>query len=338
MKEKELSIFCKKLSILVKSGYDIKKSLEICKEDLNNKSKNILENVINYVNEGETLSDAFYNTNCFSSYFINMIRYGEASGNLEEALNYLHEFYDEEFKIKSKIKGAFTYPLILVGLINVVSIFCMIYIVPRYKVFFEGINSDLPMLTKLLFRISDFLIYNYKYILLSLLISFIIIFIMSKIINFKNIVDYVKIVFIKDIFLSKSIIRFSNTLSSLLKSGVNMIDCINLSINILDNDFLYNKLQKSKVLLQSGENLSFSIHESEVFPNMITSMIKVGEESGNLEEILDTITDFYKNEFDRKLESLIKNIEPTLIVFCGIIVGFFAFSMMMPMYDIMNLM
>jgi len=336
MKEKELAMFCKKLSILVKSGYDIKKSLKLCIEELNKKSKSILEEVMKYINEGESLSDAFYNTNKFSAYFINMIRYGEMSGNLEEALNYLYKFYDEEFKIKTKIKEAFYYPIILVNLVIIISIFGMVYLVPRYKELFEGITEELPLITRMVFTFSDFLINNYKYLLISFGIFVISLLFVGKKVYFKGILDYLKITLLKDIFLNKSIVRFSNTLSSLSKSGVNIIDCMALSINVLDNDFLYSKLQESKIFLKDGKNLSFCIDKCEVFPKSIISMIRVGEESGNLEEVLDTISDFYKSEFEIKLQILIKNIEPMLIIICGGIVGLFAFSMIIPMYDIMN--
>lgn len=337
LKEKELSIFCKKLSILSGSGYEINKSLIICSDELNNKNKKIINNVIFEIERGESLSDAFSKTNKFSNYFVSMIKYGEVGGDLENCLNHLHKFYDEEFKTTRKIKESLAYPSLILCMVFLISIFCLVYIVPSYKNFFNGLETDIPIITKNLFLLSDFLIFSHKGLILGSIFFTIFFIFMSRKIDFSLYIDFLKVKIFKDIFMSKSIMKFSNTLSSLTKSGVNVVDAIDLSINILENKFLYNKLFISKQSIKEGDSICKSLDKCSVFPEIVISMIRVGEETGKLENMLDTINSLYRNELESNLEIFIKRIEPTLIIVCGVIVFFFALSIIAPMYDVISL-
>ncbi len=337
LKNKELLIFCKNISILLNSGQDITKTLNILKEQSSKNLEKVINEITTSINDGNSISESFEKTNSFSYYFINLIKSGEKSGNISDTFKNLALFYEKEAKISSKIKSSIAYPIILLLLIIFVTIFVVLYFVPKYREFYEYSNVKAPKTLDFLFRFSLFIKSNYIIIIFFILLILFCLYIFRFRLNLKERIDFLKIYLFKNIFLNQAIIRFTDTLLSLIKSGVNIIDAINLSSLVVNNLYLINKISISKDLLQKGNSLSYSMDKCSIFPNTIISLIKIGEESGNLEQSLQTINKFYTEEFELSIDKFIKNIEPTLIIISGLMVFMFVIVMIVPMYDAMSL-
>lgn len=337
LKNKELLIFCKNISILLNSGQNITKTLNILKEQSSNKLKKVIEQIIISINDGNSLSYSFEKTNVFSYYFISLIKSGEKSGNISDAFKNLSLFYEKEEKVSSKIKSSITYPILLFLIIIFVTIFVVLYFIPKYQEFYNSSTIELPNTLDFIFRCSHFIKSNCIFTISSIILILLCLYIFRFRLNLKEKIDFLKIYLFKNIFFNQAIIRFTDTLLSLIKSGVNIIDAISLSSLVVDNSYLTNKMLVSKHLLTNGNSLSYSISESNIFPNTIISLIKIGEESGNLEQSLQIISKLYTEEFDLKLDKFIKNIEPTLIILSGIAVFIFVISIILPMYEAISL-
>lgn len=338
LKDKELKLICKKISILLESGCEITKILEILKSQSNKNIKNIFSNISNNINKGNTISDSFHKTNSFSNFFISMLEAGEVSGNLDKIMNDLYIYYDKEHKLKSKLITISIYPILLI----VISLLCMtsmiFFIMPNFQKIFEynGINS--PLMTTIIMNISKFIRENYLFLNISFF-TFIALLIYTFKNNEKLKLNISKLKFetpiIKNINTLIITTRFSRVFGILMQSGVQVIDSVTISSKVIDDNYIFNKLSISNQYIKQGNRLSESLDKPQVFPELFISMINIGEESGKLDDALNTITTFYENDLDNRINQIIKSIEPIITVILGLFIGAFSLSMVLPMFDSM---
>ena len=338
LKDKDLKLICKKISILLESGCEITKILDILKSQSNKNTKNIFSNISNHINKGYTISYSFQKTNSFSYFFISMIEAGEISGNLDKIMNDLYIYYDKECKLKSKIITMSIYPILLIVISFLSMVFMMFFIIPNFQKIFEsnGINS--PLMTTIIINISKFIRENHLVInilLIIFMVSLVYILKTSKKLKLNISELKFKIPIIKNINTLIITTRFSRIFGVLMQSGVQVIDSISISSKIIDNNYIFNKLAISNQYIRQGNKLSESLDKPQVFPDLFISMISVGEESGKLDETLSTITTFYENDLDNKINQIMKLVEPIIIVIMGLFIGIFALSMVLPMFDSM---
>lgn len=336
LKNKELKLICKKISILLESGCEITQILNILKSQSNKNLKNIFSNISNNLNKGNTISDSFQKTNSFSHFFISMIEAGEVSGNLDRVMNDLYIYYDKEDKLKSKIITMLIYPLLLIIISLLSTIFMVFFIMPNFQKIFENNIVNPPLITISIIKMTEFIRENY--LILNVLFLILILLSLKIITNNKKIKLITselkfKIPIVKNINTLIVTTRFSRVFKILIQSRIQIIDAINISAKIIDNNYILNKLSISNQYIRQGNKLSYSLEKSNVFPSLFVSMIKVGEESGKLDDTLNTITLFYENDLDNKINQIMKFVEPSITIILGLFIGGFTLAMVLPMFD-----
>ncbi|MBO3444684.1 type II secretion system F family protein [Clostridium sp. CCUG 7971] len=332
LKDREIKILCKEMSILLESGCEITKIFDILKSQSNKKIKTIFNRVTNHIQKGNSITESFQETNSFSNFFISMIKAGEISGNLDKVMNDLSDYYDKEHKLKSKIMLILIYPVILIILSIASMLFILFFIVPNFEIIFQNNGINPPILTKILINISRFIRVNHIFILIVFIISLFMINSYIKSSKFKNSVTF-KIPIIKDISRLVITSKFCRSFSILIEGGIQIIDAINISSQVIDNEFIYERLAISREYIQRGDSISNSLSKPNIFPQLFISMINIGEESGRLDNSLKAINEFYENDLETKIQQFVKIIEPVITVIIGIVVGIFIISMVLPMFD-----
>ena len=275
----------------------------------------------------------------FPTIFISMVKSGEESGNLAQSLKDISIQLEKTYLLQKKIKGAMMYPTIIFIVMIIVAFLMMIYVVPRLTKTFKDLKTDLPTSTKFIIFVSDFLAQNALLSLAGLVVVILGIFYFLKTSLGKNIMDTViiKVPVISQIVIESNSARTARTLSSLLSAGVDIVTAVKITGEVMQNNNYKRVLKKLEIVVEKGDSMSSVFaKESKLYPAFVTEMISVGEETGKLADMLLGVATFYENEVDQKTKDLSTIIEPVLMVFIGGAVGFFAVSMITPMYSVMN--
>ena len=334
--DKEIRVICKEIGILLESGCEITKIFEIIESQSSKKVKNLLSIVSNHIQKGNSIAESFQITGIFSKFFISMIKAGETSGNLDIIMSDLSNYYDKEYKLKMKIITISIYPIILIILSILSMLFIFVFVIPNFQVVFTNNGIEPPLITRVLMGISTVATNNLAYIIFSFIlfsIGSIYFFITND--NIKKLINSLKfkIPFIKKINQLVATTRFSRALSVLISSGIQIVEAIDMSASVIDNEFIYERLKISNNYIKKGNSIGKSLNLANIFPKLFISMANTGEESGKLDKSLNVINKFYENELNNKIEQIMKFIEPMLIVFMGLIIGTFILAMVVPMFD-----
>lgn len=332
-------IFTKNLSAMTEAGLALSRSLNILERQTKNiVFKDIISSLSENINKGGTFSDGLAKfPKVFSSLFISMVRAGEESGSLSDSLKIVGDQLEKSYVLRKKIKGAMMYPMIVVGAMFIIGILMLMYVVPTLTDTFKELDVELPASTQFVIYVSDFLAENP--ILAFGIISFsIFIFIFSlKTKIGKRVSEFIvlRIPIIGKIAKQANSARTARTLSSLLSSGVDMVGAISITRDVVQNSYYKEVLDNAKMNVQKGIPLSESFKKREdLYPILVGEMIEVGEETGKLSEMLLQVAIFYENEVDTATKNISTIVEPFLMVIIGIVVGFFALSMITPMYSL----
>lgn len=334
---KDLAIFCRQFYTMLDAGVSIVNCLDIlCTELPNRKLRGILTSIGEDVKKGELLSVSMArHKKIFPQLLIKMVESGEISGNIDEMMLRMSTHFEKENKINNKVKSAMIYPAVL-SLVSIVAvIFIMTFIVPTFIGMFQDENMTLPLITKITIGISSFLSNNII-LLTIILIALIIAFNLYK--NTPNgmkVISKLKLELPVIGTLNKKIIvsRFTRTLATLMSSGVSLIHALPTIAGVVDNTLAEESILKIRERVVRGDSLSSVVKEDELYPNMLSSMIKIGEESGSLDNILNKTADFYEDEVEQAVQTATALLEPILIVFMGLTIGFIVISVMLPMFD-----
>lgn len=334
---KDISILCRQLYTMIDAGVSINNSLNILANNTSNKKlKKIIYSIEDDVKKGEMLSEAMKrHKRVFPALLIAMIESGEISGNLDTMLLRMSIHYEKETKLNNKIKSAMTYPAVL-SMVAVGSvIFIMTFVMPTFIEMFEVEGVKLPLSTKILLAISGFLSNHLLVALLFLVIIFVAFSYYMKSDHGVYTISLLKLKAPVIGKLNKKIIvsRFARTLSTLAVSGVSLIQGLPLVAEIIGNKVVEDALMKVREEVAKGESLSDPIKESGIFPEMLSSMITIGEEAGQLDDILNKTADFYDEEVEQAIQTTTALIEPVLIVGMSIVIGFIIISILLPMFD-----
>lgn len=332
---KDISVFCRQFYTMIDAGITIDRALKILSNQTTNKRLKIaIKNIDEDVSKGEILSAAMKkNGDIFPKLLINMIEVGEVTGNLDQVMLRMADQYEKENKINNKVKVAMIYPAVLGIVAILVVIIMMTFVMPKFLDVFKDMNMKLPAITRILITTSNSLS-SYALIIWPIIIAVIIgirIYFKTEHGIYSLSVIKLKIPVIKN--LNKKIIvsRFTRTLSVLLSSGIPLIKSLELI-----GELLGNKLAEKEVLtmienVTRGEDLYNSIKRSNIFPEMLSTMIKIGEETGALDEILYKTADFYDDEVESQIQITASLVEPMLIVFMGGVIAFLVIAIMLPM-------
>lgn len=336
VKVKPLAIFCRQFATLINAGITAVKSLDILYQQTEDKQmKAYIGRIYEAVQKGEAMSEAFKKQGlAFPELFNNMLLAGESSGNLDQVLLRLADHFEKENKLKNKIKGAMIYPAVLMTLTVVVVILMLTVVLPSFTGIILAGGGTIPLPTRILLGASDFLS-HYWYIVAGIIILFTISWRAFKRSEKGHLwwdTFKLKIPIVKKSLRMIYSSRFSRTLSTLLSSGIQMLPSIEITARIIGNQLIHDKLKLSIEDIRRGAPLSLAMKKTEQFPPMIFNMISVGEESGQLDDILNKTANFFDEESDAAITRLVGLLEPLMIVFMAMIIGFVVISIALPMF------
>ena len=340
VKLKDIAIFCRQFYVMLDSGLSIGKALNILIEQGEKpKIREALIGVNGDLKRGETLASSMRKRkDVFPNLLTSMIDAGERSGNLDIILKRMSEYYEKETKIRGKIKSAMIYPIVL-GVVAIIAItFILTFVMPTFVQMFEENNVDLPMSTKMVLGTSKML-GKYGIIIFLILVTAIILlgkYLKSEEGQYKLSIINLKIPVIKKLTQKIIVSRFTRTMGIVSSSGMSLVTSIEIVASVVGNKIAEKELLKVKEKVLKGEGLGDSIMKIKIFPPMLASMVKVGEEAGSLDSILDKTADFYDDELEREIQTATALIEPAMIVVMGIIIGFLLISILTPMFKMYN--
>ncbi len=338
----EKMVFSRHLAVMVNAGLSLNQSLKIlAKQSKNPKFKKIINQIEESVRQGEAFSQGLAKyPKVFNEIYINMVRVGETSGNLSKVLKILAEQMKKNHELISRIRGAMIYPSVIICAMIGIGILMMIMVVPKLTEIFTDMDIELPMSTKIIIGISNFLKNNYiSGIIIFIALIALIKTLATKVEPIRKVLHlaYIYLPILGSLIRKVNSARFARTISSLIKSGVSLVKSLQIVSGTLNNIHFKEALIQSAQQVQKGENLSAALTEYEnLYTPMVIQMIDVGEETGNLSEILETLADFYEEEIDNATKNLSSIIEPIIMIIIGAAVGFFAVSMIQPMYSMMG--
>lgn len=339
---KEKMIFCRHLGVMISSGLSMSRALDILGEQEKNKSfKKIISTLSEDVKKGLSLADSMLkHPQAFNSVFTSMIKVGETGGSLEEILNILSDQLEKDHKLISKIKGALIYPAIIIIVMIVIAILMMMFVIPKITKVFEEFDAELPFITQVLIAVSNFMANNMllTFGVIFLIVGGITIFYKSD--PGKKIFHkiFIKMPVISGLIIKLNSARFARILSSLLESGVSLVEALKITSDTLGNYYFKISTQKASEDVQKGVALSDILSNNQTpFPFLVIKMLKVGEDTGKTPEIMKKLADFYEEEVNQITQNLSAIIEPILMVLVGIAVAGFAIAIIKPIYSLMEL-
>ena len=338
IKDEDLLLFTKKFAAMIAAGLSIVPALNMLMVQSENKEmKLIIEGILNKVNSGLSLSVALEDyPSLFDTVYVSLVKAGESSGGLDIFLKKISDNIQKRVKITRALKSALTYPAMLLGVAVIVIAIMMIYVVPVFAEIFSSAGGDLPGPTKLVMAASDF--FKSYYMIVFVAGVFIAIKLFKRQLNtnlpLRVSVDKRKIsmpVFGKMIE-NAIMARFSEVLANLIAGGVNLIEAIDISKASISNYYIKERLDEIKTKIYAGEPIAKSLRESGAFPETFCGFVEVGEETGRLNDMLATVSLFYEDEFDDSVTKFSQMLEPMMIVFLGVVIGFILIAMYMPIF------
>lgn len=340
VKDKDLAVFCKQFVSVLNAGVTVITALEMMGEQLENKTlQAALREAQAYVQKGGTLADAFkINPKVFPPIMVNMVAAGEMSGNLEVCFERLTTHFENSNALKSKVKSAMTYPIVILVIVIAVVIVLLMTVIPQFAQMFSDLGSELPAATQMLINFSEFLQHRW-YIVLLIVVAVVAAF------KFIGKTDAGSLLYAKiglkfplfgQLNIKSAAATFSRTLSTLMASGIPLIDSVEQVAKMMNNRIIRDGLMDARNQVAKGVPLSKPIRDMEIFPNMLPQMIRIGEETGNIEEMIDKVADYYEMEVNSATDGLTAMLEPIIIVIMGVVVGGIVlciYSPMLNMYD-----
>jgi type IV pilus assembly protein PilC len=329
-------LFTRQLQLLISSGIPLVQGLEVLIEQANHPGmKAVLVQIREKVSQGSYLAESMASyPRTFSNLYVSLIRAGEASGSMEQMLRRLSKYLEDEDRLKKMIKSAMMYPIIVTCIGIAVMIVMLVFVIPKFEAMLKSTGQELPAVTQAVIDMSHFVQHNFLFLAGG---------VAATVYSYKAYVATKegralkdRIVFRAPIFgiiaQKSGIARFSRTLQTLLISGVNLVDAIDICKNAADNAVIEDAIAKIRGEVEGGKTLGAILMKLEVFPKMAAQMVLVGESTGNLDKSLDKIADFYESDVEVFVGGMTKLIEPFILVFLGGMVGGLMIAMYMPIF------
>jgi len=341
IKIEDIVVMSRQFATMIRAGLPLMEVLNILAEQSEKKVlKTVLKQVERDVETGSSLTEAIQkHPSIFNVFFVSMVRAGEAAGMLDSILDQVASYLEKVASIQRKIKAAVTYPIVVSIIAAGITIFLMIKVVPVFEDIFESLEGQLPLMTQITVNISDFIRNNFLLALAILIGLILFVWQAGKTKRGRQAIDTAKLkmpVF-GPLFLKVAVARFTRTLGTLIRSGVNILNALDITAKTANNVIIEAAVLKTRSSIQQGESISQPLRESMIFPPMVVRMIDVGERTGALESMLGKIADFYEDQVDAAVAGLTSLIEPLLIVFLGFVIGFIAISMFLPLFKMVEM-
>lgn len=338
---KDKIVFTRNMYTMIQSGLSLPHAFKIINQQTESpKFKNILETLKSDIERGKTFADALARyPKVFNAFYVNIVKVGEASGKLEECLKHLTNKLERDMELSNKIKSAMMYPIVVLTTMLIIIVLMIVFVLPELAAIFKEFNVPLPWTTRTLIAFSD-LVSNYGIFMLIGVILFVIIFVMMFRSKSGRIIIHrisLRLPIFSPILKKMELSRFSRTLNTLIVSGVPIIRSFEITSSVLGN-YLYQKsVMDATSLLKRGVKIVDILEkEPKLFPPFVSQMISVGEETGNLDQILSDVARFYEEEITRTMNNLASIIEPILLILLGIGVAIIALSVFSPIYSLIG--
>lgn len=339
--EQELVVFAHNLNTMMTAGLPLSRALSIIERQTKNKLfKETIVSLVDDIGRGSTLSVGMQKfPKIFSPLFVSMVRAGEESGGLSQSLLVIGNQLEKSYLLKKKIKGAMIYPSVVLTTLVIIGVLMFVFVVPTIASTFKELKTELPFSTKIIIGLSDFL--SQHWLTAALIVGAIVAFFVVTLRTKKGRRAYEFTLFhlpvVGELVRESNAARTARTLSSLLSSGVDMLGSITITGDVLQNSYYKDAMKVAGDQAQKGIPLSsVFVDHQDIYPSLIGDMVEVGEETGKLSEMLLNVATFYENEVDDATKNMSTIIEPVLMVVIGASVGFFAVSMISPMYSVMS--
>ena len=334
----ELAVTTRQFSTLISAGLPLEASLTALSEQTEDKRLGqVLTQVKDRVSEGSSLANALSeHQNIFSDLYINIVKAGEASGTLDIVLLRLADFLEKQAALTSRVRGALIYPIFMFVIGGGVLFFTMTYVIPRIAKIFEESDSALPLMTVILVNVSGFLSNNILFMLIFIAAVTIGALRFHKTERGKMFFDRLslKIPVFGKITSMVVISRFTRTLGTLLASGIPLLDALKIGEAVMGNEVYGKTLEEVRTNVREGASLAQPLRESGVFPPLVTRMIAVGEQTGEMEEMLVKVADIYDQQVETMVSTLTSLLEPVMIVIIGAVMGFIVFAVLLPIFNL----
>ncbi len=334
----ELAVTTRQFSTLISAGLPLEASLSALSEQTEDaRLGRVLAEVRERISEGSSLASALgEHKDVFSDLYINIVRAGEASGTLDIVLLRLADFLETQAALTSKVRGALIYPMFMFFIGGGVLFFTMTYVIPRIAKLFEESSSSLPLMTLILIKISDFLNNYILFILLFVIILVFAAFRFNKTEKGQMFFDrlMLKVPVFGKLTSMVVISRFTRTLGTLLSSGIPLLDALEIGEAVMGNKVYGKTLQEVRVNVREGASLAQPLKESGVFPPLVTRMIAVGEQTGEMEAMLSKVADIYDQQVETMVATLTSLLEPVMIVIIGAVMAFIVFAVLLPIFNL----
>lgn len=336
LRDNQLAEFCRQIGTLVGSGVSLVRALYIIskQETLRNYERIIYENVLRSVRRGIPLSDSMEQLNgAFPDLLINMVRSAEAAGNLDKVAMRMASHYDKQYKLTKKVQSGLTYPKILSVLIVIVVAIIMGFVMPQFAELFSQMET-LPLPTRILMGISDFFVGYWWAAAAAVAIAVVLWRVIRLQPNVRLAMDKLKVKIPVFGPLQRTVVtaRFARSLASLYSSGIPIVTCLNIAGHTIGNTYIEKQFESVITQVQQGRNLSEALDGVDGFVKKLVFSIRVGEETGSMDSMLDSIADTLEFESEIAINRMVTYIEPAMIVFMAVIVGFVMISVLMPIY------
>lgn len=338
VKKKDITIFCKQFHSILTAGVTVIDGLQMVQDQTENKNlRRALLNVQANVSKGESLAGAMEQEGkVFPELLIHMVRAGEATGNLEIAFERITSQFDKDMKLVSMVRSAMIYPIVVVIVAVAVVIILMSTVIPNFRETFETMGEELPGLTKMVIALSDF-ITGHLVGVLGTIVGLVIFIIIGKGTEpGKQFLSRVALIIpmIKNFSVKNASARFSMTMATLVMSGVPLVDALEIAGDVISNRLIRKAVKDCREEVMQGIPMSEPLEASGVFPPMLTHMLRIGEETGTTEQMLDKVAEYYEEEVTEATRNLTTAMEPMIIIVLAVLVGGILGAVMMPMLSI----
>lgn len=339
VKNEHFVVYCRQFATLIRASISIVEATNILADQTESKVlKKVLAEVEIDIKGGTAFSDAVEkHPKAFPTLFVNMVRAGELTGSLDETLDRLAIYFEKQHALKKKVQSTLTYPAVLLVVTIGVVIFLMLSIIPNFTLMFEQFDSELPMITQIVVKVSEIIQSLWWLVLIIIMVavvSFIFVYKTNKQFSYAVHVAILKMPVFGTLLQKAAIARMTRTLASLFESSVPILQALDIVARVVNNPVISKVVLEAKGSLEGGGSLSGPLKKHWVFPPLVSQMTAIGEETGSLDFMLEKVADFYEEDVDRTVDTLRSLIEPIMIIFLAVVVGFIVLSIMIPMFSI----
>ncbi len=341
VKDRDMAIFTRQFSTMIDAGLPLVQCLNILAEQSESKNlRAVTANIARTVEQGSTLADSLRkHPRTFDDLFTNMVEVGETGGILDVILQRLAVYIEKAAALKRKVKGAMVYPASIIGVAILVIIFMLTFVIPTFAAMFQSLGAELPLPTKIVIWLSDF-VRGYFFLIIAALVGAV--FALRsyhRTENGKSTIDalLLKVPVIGTLVRKVAVARFTRTLGTLVQSGVPILEGLRITASTAGNKVVERAVLQCRLSVTEGKTLAEPLKVSGVFPPMVTQMISVGEQTGALDAMLSKIADFYDDEVNTAVNTLTSLLEPMMIVFLGVVVGGLVVAMYLPIFKLVTL-